>query len=84
MYNILFNKGEKTYKVNGNEDVTITFNPLDLDVLKRIEEVKIQPTGNKSVGDMDIFIKSKIDEIFNADISSKVFQLLYLVYLHER
>lgn len=38
MADISFNKGFKTYTINGDENCTITFNPSDYGILARIEQ----------------------------------------------
>ena len=84
MENIVLNDGKKAYTINEDENRVIRFNPSDLGILSRTQEIikgieneikKNEKRKNKkNILDLGDYIKSQIDYVFNSEIADIVFE----------
>jgi hypothetical protein len=80
--NLNFEDGLKRYKINGDENNIIAFNPSDVAILKRLEKTqetlkdkeKEYDSGNISAEALDKEVKRLIDYVFNAKIADQIFK----------
>lgn len=86
MQSINFDSGYKEYAVNGDESNVIRINITDFNIIKRYNEAmpKLQTMAQRYAANKDSFstnelsiidseIRSVVDEIFDADVSSHAF-----------
>lgn len=87
---IQINDGRKTYDIqnqDGEVVASVTFKPNDFNILRRcdavvedlkniITSIKDVPANSKALTEKEDEVKTKINELFSADVSSPFFNIL--------
>lgn len=87
---IQINDGRKTYDIqnqNGEVVASVTFKPNDFNILRKvdavaadmekiIESIKDIPPNSKAIAEKEDELKSKINDLFSADVSTPFFDIL--------
>jgi hypothetical protein len=87
---IQINDGRKTYDIqnqNGEVVASVTFKPNDFNILRKvdavaadmeriIESIKDIPPNSKAIAEKEDELKSKINDLFSADVSTPFFNIL--------